>query len=88
MSPAKRVCGLTRLQTTHVVGLEGVAVEMDREAFRRAADHHGLHAGADRAADERLGDAVRLEDFLLPFGRGAAVAAHGRDDKRLGSQGP
>ena len=60
MSPTKPVCGLTRSQTTHVIGLEGVPVEVDGKALGRLADDDRLHAGADRAAAELLGDAVRL----------------------------
>ena len=70
----------------HVVGLIGEAVEVDGEAFGRLADDDRFHAGADRAAHERLGDAVALDDPPLAFGRAAAVAAHGRHHERLGPQ--
>ena len=42
--------------------------------------------GADRAADELLGDAVRLDHPALAFGGAAAVAAHGRHDERPGAE--
>ena len=70
----------------HVVGLEGVLVEVDRKAFGRLADDDRLHARADRAAAELLGDAVAFEQLALPFGRAAAVAAHRRHDERLGAR--
>ena len=70
----------------HVIGLEGQAVEVDRKPLGRAADDDRFHAGADRAADELLGDAVGLEELPLSFGGAAAVAAHGRHDERLGAQ--
>ncbi len=47
------------------------------------ADDDGFHAGADRAAAVLFGDAVRFQHADLPFGRAAAVAAHGGNDKRL-----
>ena len=34
-----------------VVGLEGVAIEVDGDSFGGPADDDRLHAGADRAAD-------------------------------------
>ena len=98
IGPAKPVCGFTRLQTTHVIGLEGQAIEMDRKTrdcgagvspawavgtAAKTADDDRLDAGADRAADERLGDAVAFEHLPLPFGRAAAVAAHGGHDERF-----
>ena len=70
----------------HVIGAEGVLVEMDRKAFRRLADDDRLHARPDRAAAIRLGDAVAFDQLALPFGRAAAVAAHRRHDERLGAQ--
>ena len=61
-------------------------VEHDGIAFRRAAERDDFHRGADRGADEGLGDAVAFEDLALPLGRAAAVAAHGRHEERLGAQ--
>ena len=65
----------------HVVGLHGEAIEMERKAFGGAADDDGLRAGADGAADGRLGDAVGFQQAALAFGGAAAVAAHGGDQK-------
>ena len=70
----------------HVVGAEGMAIEMDVETLGRLADDDRLHAGANRTAAERFGHAVRLEHRALALGRAAAVAAHGRHDERLGAQ--
>ena len=86
ISPTKPVCGLTRPHDHHVIGLEGVLVEVDGNALGGAADDHRLHARPDRAAAELLGDAVAFEDLALPFGRAAAVAAHRRHDERLGAE--
>ena len=83
MSPTKPVCGLTRPHDHHVVGSEGVLVEMDGKAFGRLAHDDRLHARANRAAAELLGDAVALDQPALPLGRAAAVAAHRRHDERL-----
>ena len=70
----------------HVVGLEGVLVEVDRDALRRRGDDDGLHRRADLAAHERFGDAVAFDDLALPCGGAAAVAAHRRHDERLGPE--
>ena len=81
------MCGLTRLQTSTWSASKASAVEVDRKAFRRAADDDGFHARADRAADELLGDAVGFDELPLSFGGSAAVAAHGRHDERLRAEG-
>ena len=70
----------------HVVGLVGAAVEVDREAFAGAADDYRLHRGADRAADELLGDPIGLDERPLTFRGAAGVTSHGRNDEGLGPQ--
>src|SRR5262249_48002092 len=65
-----------------VVGGRGVLVEVNGPPFGGAADLDDLHRAADRRADEGFGDAVAFEDLLLALGGGAAVAAHGGDEKR------
>ena len=62
MSPTNIGVRLDAIADQDVVGLEGVAVEVDGKALGRLADDDGFHARADRAADERLGDAVGLDD--------------------------
>ena len=69
------------------VGLEGVPVEVDRQAEAVGAEDGRFHLGPDRAAERRLGDAELGEQRPLPFGRPAAVAAHRRDDERAEAQG-
>ena len=71
-----------------VIGLEGVTVEVDRKPLRSLADNHRLHAGTDRAAEERLGDPIRMEDGFLAFGGSSPVTPHRRDDKGRGPQAP
>ena len=69
-----------------VIGLGRVAIEHDRKAFAGVADRHDLHRGHDRRADKGLGDAVAFEHLPLSLRGAATVAAHGRDQKRLGSE--
>ena len=80
------MCGLTRLQTSTWSASQACAVDVQRKTFGRAADDHGFHAGADRAADRCLGDAVGRQDFKLAFRGAAAVAAHRGHEKRPGAQ--
>jgi hypothetical protein len=70
----------------HVIGKEGVLVEVDGKTLGRLANDDRLHARADRAAAERLGHSVPFDQFALPFGRAAAVASHRRHDERLGPE--
>ena len=73
----------------HVVGLAWRwRSKCSGQALGGAADDDGLHAGADGAADGRLGDAVGLQHVALAFGGAAAVAAHGRDEEGLGAEVP
>jgi hypothetical protein len=66
-----------------VVGLRGVAVEHHGVALGGGAGLDHLHRGADRGADELLGDAVAFEDLPLAGRRAAAVTAHGGDEEGL-----
>ena len=70
----------------HVIRSEGVFVKVDGKTFRRLADDHGFHTGANRAAAKIFRNAVRFDHFALPFRRSAAVAAHRRHDERLRSE--
>ena len=70
-----------------VVRLVRVLVEEDRHPVPGLADLHHLHRRPDRRPDVLLGDAVALDDFPLPLGPAAAVAAHRRDCERLGPEG-
>ena len=67
----------------HVIGLEGQAIEVDGKAFGGSAHHDRFHARSDGAADGFFGNAIRLDELPLSFGRAAAVAAHRRHDERL-----
>ena len=80
--------GLYPIADHHVVGLVGLLVEMDREAFGGPADLHGIHAGSDGAAAKGLGDSVGLEDVSLAPGGRPAVASHGGNDEGVGAQSP
>ena len=53
---------LDAIEDHDVVGLEGVAVEMHVETLGRSADHDGIHAGTDGAAQGFFGDPVRRQD--------------------------
>ena len=79
---------LDAIADQNMVGLEGQAVEMDRETLRRPADNHRFHVRADRATDGSFGNAVGLDEPPLAFGRSAAVAAHGRHDEWAGAEAP
>jgi len=70
----------------HVIGAEGVLIEMHGKAFGGLADDDGFHAGADGAAAVALGDAVAFDELALAFGSAAAVATHGGDDKGLSAE--
>ena len=60
MSPTKVGVRLDAVADQHVIGLEGVAVEVDGKALGRLADDDRLHARANRAAAILLGDAVAI----------------------------
>src|SRR5207237_8402850 len=45
-----------------------------------------VHGRLDGHADGRLGDAVAFDDLALALRGAAAVAAHGRDQERLGAE--
>ena len=67
----------------HGVGLEGAAVEVDRDAGAGLADAHHLHAGLDGAAHGLFREAELGQQRHLARGDGAAVAAHrGHDEGR------
>ena len=65
----------------HVVGLEGEAVEMDREAFGRAGRRRPSPSWSGSGSRRILGDAVGFHHLPLALGGAAAVAAHGRNDE-------
>ena len=79
--PGERRVRLDPVEQDDAVGLEGVAVEMDRQAERVGAQHDGLHLGSDRAADRGLGDAQLGQAAPLPGRGAAAVAPHRGDDE-------
>ena len=54
MSPTKLGVRLDAADDEHVVGPEGVLVEMDRKAFGRLADDDRLHAGAGSGSRRML----------------------------------
>ena len=68
------------------VGFGGMLVHVDRHAVVEFAHFHDVHAGLNGAADVVLGDAVAFQHFALAFGSGAAVAAHRRENERLGAE--
>ena len=74
----------------HVGAFVGVAIDEDGHAGAHLADLHGLHAGADLAADQFGRHAVGSQDFELSLGRGASVAPHRRhgEDIRPGGAQP
>ena len=70
----------------HVVGLEGVAVEVDGKPS-------AVWPTTTVSMLERIGQPqnasvmpYEVEHLALPLGRAAAVAAHGRHDERLAAQ--
>src|SRR5262249_3141298 len=69
-----------------VIGLEGEAIEMHREALGRLADDAGFHRGPTRAAQVGLGHAVAGQNCPLTFDRPAAVTSHRRHDEGLGPE--
>ena len=70
-----------------MVGLVGVFVEVDGDVVFDGADLHRVHGGFDRRPGVCLGDAIALDDLLLGRGDAAAVAAHGRNQKRFEADG-
>ncbi len=74
----KRRMGFDAATDQHVIGLASRAIDVQRKPLGPTADDRGFHVPADRATDRCRGDAVRLQDLPLAFGRAAAVAAHRR----------
>ena len=65
------------------VGLVDVTVHEKPARQVSARQLDDVHGGTNRRADCRLGDAVRLQNRRLPFGRRSAVASHRRYNERL-----
>lgn len=61
----------------------GVLVDEYIVAFIRYANFDGLHRGENRTTAAFFRNAVIAQDGELTLGGGAAVASHGRDDKRF-----
>ena len=77
--------GLDSVDRNDDVGFRGCdAVEVYRDVAFHLAQEHRFHGRADRSAHRLLRDPELPEELLLPFRRRAAVAAHRRDDERLG----
>ena len=72
--------GLDTAHDNDRVGVMGELVHPDLVAVGELAYPDGFHAGEDRTAAEFLRDAVALQNLALALVRGAAMAAHGRDD--------
>jgi hypothetical protein len=81
--PAKSVCCLMRPDQHDAVGFRGVLVEEGFDAFGRVAERDHFERAAHRAAHGFFDDAVVREHVRLAFGRGRAVASHGREDERV-----
>ena len=62
---------------------EGGNAEQDFLSVENGADAARFHAGLDGDAEVIRSDAELGKHFRLPFGSGAAVAAHGGHDERL-----
>ena len=78
--------GLDPVHQDDVIRLGGVLVHQHREPPRHPADLHRLHGGKDGNLHALGGHAIARQDLELPLRRGAAVAPHGRNNKRLRSQ--
>ena len=69
------------------IGVVGVLVEPHRHVAFDEAEFHRVHARADRAAHRRFGDPVVRDECGLVLRDRPCMAAHRRDDERLGSAG-
>src|SRR6185295_8203500 len=79
--------GFNAVDEKDVVGGEGSDAAVNRRAGRGGADLANFHGGADGNSHGFFTDAVGGEKFGLAFGRGAAVTAHRRKDKRFRADG-
>src|SRR3954471_4840340 len=70
----------------HGVRFGCLLVHVDRHAIVELSEFHDFHARLDRTADVAFRNAVALQHFALSFGSRSAVAAHCRENKRLGAK--
>jgi hypothetical protein len=78
--------GLDAVDDDGVLHRQRVAAEIHRHLAEHGADLVDRHRGDDRRSAGGLGHVQPLQDGGLPVGRGAAVAAHGRNDRRSGTR--
>ena len=65
------------------IGLDGIAVEMNRQAEGVGSEHDRFHVGSDRALNRVLGDAQLAQEAPLPDGSAAAMASHRGHNERV-----
>jgi hypothetical protein len=68
-----------------MIGLASVPIDMNRKAFSSLTDDFRIHAGANWAITELLGNAVGTEHFALTLGGGSAMAPHSGNDEWAGA---
>lgn len=78
--------GLYPAAEQHVVGLEGIPIGVDGKSLRGLAHDHRFQTRSNWATAPRFGNAVPLDNLLLPLRRSPAMTAHRREDKRFGTR--
>src|SRR5690606_38991006 len=86
VTSAKIGVELDAIDEEDAIGSVGETIHVKRVRKVAAIEFRDLHGGANGTADLLLGDTVGSKRFLLAFGGGATVAAHGGDDEGLRSR--
>ena len=84
--PAEAGVWLYAIQRNDVIRFIRVPVAIDAQAVHDRVEVHDLHRRLDGYAHLGGTHAIVFDDLLLAFSRARPVAAHGRDDERLGAR--